>query len=117
MADEKTQWYNNKELFEMFTTSVKEVSAEIKEVSAEMAETKNRLSKYNGLHERFDDVGEELTDIKKQLGSQIKRCDEVQSEKQGKKAVEGGVLRWAGFVFGLSGWLAMLYALIKAVPK
>lgn len=105
MADEKTQWYDNKELFEMFTTSVTKLSNE-------MNDTKDRLRKYNGLHERFDTVEDKLTDMNGRLGKQISRCDEVQGAIQGKKAVEGGILRWAGFVFGLSGWLAMLYALM-----
>ena len=83
---DKQEWYSNQQLFEIFQTSVKELTEE-------MNNTKDRLHKYNGLHDRFDTVEEKLSDVDRRLEAQVTRCNKVQASVAGKSDLIDKVIR------------------------
>lgn len=74
----KREWYDNQQLFEMF-------SKKVEELTKEMDATKERLHDYNGLHDRFDNVEGKLKDVEGKVIAQVQRCDKVQSRMEGKE--------------------------------
>ena len=69
------QWYTNKDLYEMIDT-----------LKDELEKTRSHVSKYNHLVERV----ETLTELQEK---QIKRCNDVQSKKQGQKSIYENILK------------------------
>ncbi len=83
--NERIEWYDNKELFEM-----------IQNLGNEMARTRDIISKYNNLHEKIQEHDDY---IKTQLG-----------RGKGMKSVESAILQWGGWIVGV---LSIIYTIYK----
>lgn len=78
--DEKKDWYDNKDLYEMMV----DLSKGLEKTNAELAKTQVLIRDYNGLRQRITD------------------CEAKQNESQGAKT--GGKDMW-GYIFGAAMFL------------
>ncbi|MGF7431106.1 hypothetical protein PQV03_10115 [Thermoanaerobacterium thermosaccharolyticum] len=53
---EQKEWYDNKELYEMF----QQLKADMADLSKEMAETRTLIRDYNGLRQKVEDVNSKI---------------------------------------------------------
>ncbi|HHV75527.1 MAG TPA: hypothetical protein GXX41_13015 [Thermoanaerobacterium sp.] len=53
---EQKEWYDNKELYEMF----QQLKADMAALSKEMAETRTLIRDYNGLRQKVEDVNSKI---------------------------------------------------------
>ena len=91
MADEKDQWYSNKELHEMITG-----------LKVELVETRRVVRAYNGLRQQLNDVCEAVEIIK--------------AEGTGKNKLAGGIAMTIGIVgtlIGIAGGILAIASVLK----
>jgi hypothetical protein len=59
MQMEQKEWYNNKELYEMF----QQLKLDMADLSKEIAETRTLIRDYNGLRQKVDDTASKLSTL------------------------------------------------------
>jgi tetrahydromethanopterin S-methyltransferase subunit G len=82
LAD-KTQWYDNKELYEMMVA----LSKGLEQTNAELAKTQVLIRDYNGLRERLDKCE--------------RRLDQGEGQKTGSKDMWGYIVGGIGLLFAI----------------
>lgn len=80
---DKTQWYDNKELYEMMVA----LSKGLEQTNAELAKTQVLIRDYNGLRERLDKCE--------------RRLDQGEGQKTGSKDMWGYIVGGIGLLFAI----------------
>lgn len=75
-AEQKKEWYSNKDLFEM-----------VQGLTKDLQETRTVIKQYNGL--------------RRDLGETIKKVAEIEDQMTGRNQVWDGIRNWGGWIIAL----------------
>lgn len=84
------QWYDNKQLFEMFL----DLKSQMSKLTSELSRTNEKISKYNGLREKIDGCAD--------------RLDAIDTISSTKKSVGMGIQGWTGWVIAVISFIVMM---------
>lgn len=84
------QWYDNKQLFEMFL----DLKTQMAKLTSELSRTNEKISKYNGLREKIDNCEDKL--------------NAIDTAANTKKSVGMGIQGWTGWVIAIVSFIVMM---------
>jgi predicted RNase H-like nuclease (RuvC/YqgF family) len=127
---EESQWYTNKDLFEMLQSNNKELTDSIKQVNKELTDsikqvnvkidglsdelviTRHEMKEYNNLRGTLNTNIKDVIEVKKEVEDVKKEISDDKAKKKGIESVGSAVIRWGGWGIALATFVAKIFGWI-----